>query len=151
MRCCFRNTLIITKWNVRNLLRILVGNGWIGWDLIHSHGLPAQLSHLIRHTEPHSTVIMCPQRSEENRAFIITNYVSAYYVGECLTHIPLNQGKDKCKFELAQQGIIFLFWIKQKTMIIIIIIVYIFLSDGDIYRTSLFTCNMHLRSFLCFA
>ena len=34
---------------------------------------------------------------------------------------------------------------------IIIIIVYIFLSDGDIYRTSLFTCNMHLRSFLCFA
>ena len=117
MRCCFRNTLIITKWNVRNLLRILVGNGWIGWDLIHSHGLPAQLSHLIRNTEPHSTVIMCQQRSEENRAFIITNYVSAYYVGESLTHIPFNQGKETCKFKLAQQGIIFLFWIKQKTMI----------------------------------
>ena len=76
---CFRNTLIITKWNVRNLPRILVGNGWIGWDLIHSHGLPAQLSHLISHTELHSSVIMCQQRSEENSAFIINNYVLAYY------------------------------------------------------------------------
>ena len=43
--------------------------------------------------------------------------VSAYYVGESLTHIPLNQDKDTCKFELAQQGIIILFWIKHKTMI----------------------------------
>ena len=78
---------------LRILVLVLVGFDWfVGtWDLIHSHGLPPHCrvygSVISSDTRsPHSTVIMCQQRSEENSAFIITNLVSAYYGSDSDTH-----------------------------------------------------------------
>ena len=53
------------------------------WSMVHGSVISSDTRN------PHSTVIMCQQRSEENSAFIITNLVSAYYGSD--THISLNQ------------------------------------------------------------
>ena len=89
--------LIITTWNARNLLRILVGNGWIGRDgtsFIHMYCLHSSV--ISSDTRcPHSTVIMCQQRSEENSAFIITNLVRLILDLNLTYNIPLNQFEKK--------------------------------------------------------
>ena len=98
MSACFRNILIITLNGMRGMLRILVlvgfdwlvGTSFIHMDSLHTVGSMVHGSVISSDTRsPHSTVIMCQQRSEENSAFIITNLVSAYYGSD--THISLNQ------------------------------------------------------------